>query len=553
MKNTLPIALAQVNSTVGDLQRNRDVLVKATRSALKKGARLIVFPELFLTGYPPEDLVLKIGLQEQNRAVVGQIAERFRGEPISIILPTIWKAGGKLYNAALVIAGGGITGKFFKHELPNYGVFDEKRVFQPGALPRVATVEGVGLGVMICEDMWFPKLARHYKKQGAELLIVVNGSPYHMQKDTERHQLAAQRVQETRLPLVYVNTVGGQDELVFDGGSFAMNADGEIAHHLPEWEEQVAVTAWERGRGEWRCLPGRKARPPSRLEAVYLALMTGLRDYIGKNGFPGVVLGLSGGIDSALSAAIAADAIGPANVRCIMMPSRFTSAESLEDAAQCAGQLGANLERISIEGAMEAYDATLRAAFRGLARDVTEENIQARIRGQILMAISNKFGLMVLSTGNKSELAVGYSTLYGDLCGGYSVLKDVYKTLVYQLAVWRNAHRPKSAKGPKGPVIPENILTKAPTAELRENQKDEDSLPPYAVLDDILNALVEEDEGSEQIIGRGHAPETVHKVQQLLYNAEYKRRQAPPGVKVSTKLFGRERRYPITNRYRDDI
>lgn len=559
MTSSLKIALAQLNSTVGDLAGNREAAIRATKQAMSQGAGLIVFPELFLAGYPPEDLVLKSSFQEDTFACARAIMRRFAGDGICVVLPTLWLSRGKLYNAAIVFRRGEIIGEFHKHELPNYGVFDEKRVFHPGGPHKPFELDGVKFGVMICEDMWRPKTTRGLAGKGADILLVVNGSPYDVEKTHRRQELARERVKESGLPLVYVNTVGGQDELVFDGGSFVIGRDGRTAWEGPRWEAAVSVTEWEKERDGWRCRPGsaagdaagEKAADIAGEEDVYTALVTGLRDYVGKNDFPGLVIGLSGGIDSALSAAIAVDAIGPAQVRCVMMPSRYTSRESLEDARDCAERLGIALETVPIEPAVAAYEVTLKDVFREMEPDVTEENIQARIRGQILMAISNKFGLMVLATGNKSEMAVGYATLYGDMCGGFSVLKDVYKTRVYRLAAWRNEHRPKHGFGPEDRVIPPRILEKAPTAELRENQTDQDSLPPYVELDAILTGLVEEEISAGMLVGRGHDGAVVNKVQNLLYSAEYKRRQAPPGVKISPKHFGRDRRYPITNRYRD--
>ena len=559
MISSLKIALAQVNSTVGDLEENRRVAIRATEQALSQGAALIVFPELFLAGYPPEDLVLKSSFRQDTRVSLQTLIDRFAGEAICVVLPTLWESQEKLYNAAIVFHRGKIIGEFHKQELPNYGVFDEKRVFDAGRPRQPFELNGVKFGVMICEDMWRPRTTRGLAGYGADILLVVNGSPYDVEKTHRREELARERVKETGLPLVYVNTVGGQDELVFDGGSFVLGRGGRTAWRAPRWEEAVSVTEWEKDRDGWRCLPGPGAldlaeeAEVAEEEDMYTALVTGLRDYVHKNRFPGLVIGLSGGIDSALSAAIAVDAIGEERVRCVMMPSRYTSRESVEDAEDCAARLGVALDTIPIEHAVAAFDLTMKDLFQDRESDVTEENIQARIRGQILMAMSNKFGLMVLTTGNKSEMAVGYATLYGDMCGGFSVLKDVYKTWVYRLAAWRNHHRPKHGKGPGDQVIPGRILEKAPTAELRENQTDQDSLPPYAELDAILTGLVEEEVSTETLVGRGHQREVVNKVQNLLYSAEYKRRQAPPGVKISPKHFGRDRRYPITNRYRDGL
>jgi NAD+ synthase len=459
---------------------------------------------------------------------------------------------GKLYNAMLLLEGGRIAGKRFKVDLPNYGVFDEKRVFAPGAAPRPLALRGVELGVPICEDIWKQDVTAALADTGAEILCVPNGSPFEAGKEDVRIELARSRVKESGLPLIYLNQLGGQDEVVYDGASFVLNADGQIALALPGWVERVAVTEWQRDEaGKWRCTPGETFVAEDRSSQVYHAMMLALRDYVNKNRFPGVVLGLSGGIDSALSAAVAVDALGAQRVRCVMLPSRYTSRESLEDADACARALGVAYETIEIERAVAAMGETLSPAFAGTQTGTTEENIQSRLRGVILMAISNKFGPMVLTTGNKSEMSVGYATLYGDMCGGYNVLKDIYKTEVFRLAHWRNANSPAGALGPDGRVIPERIITKPPTAELRANQTDQDSLPPYEILDGILECLVERECSFEDTVARGYDPAMVKRVEQLLYVSEYKRRQAPPGVKISSRNFGRDRRYPITNAFRD--
>jgi len=431
-------------------------------------------------------------------------------------------------------------------------VFDEKRVFSPGPLPHPVTFRDVRLGLPICEDVWFPTVTSHLAHAGAELLLVPNGSPFDVGKFHQRMALARERAAETGLPLAYVNQVGGQDELVFDGGSFVVNGDGTLARQLPFWRSSVVLTKWSRHDGRFRC-EGQDTEwtEPPRLSAIYSAMMLGLQDYVGKNRFPGVVLGMSGGIDSALTAAVAVDALGPDRVRGVRLPSRFTSRASQDDAAESGRLLGMRLETIEIGSTVAAAEATLASIFAGRPRDVTEENLQARVRGLLLMGLSNKFGEMVVTTGNKSEMSVGYATLYGDMCGGYSVLKDIYKTEVYALSRWRNENLPDQARGPAGRVIPESSITKAPTAELRPNQTDQDSLPPYDVLDAILNGLVEEEQSVSDIVARGFPRETVNRVQHLLYGAEYKRRQAPPGVKITRRSFGRDRRYPITNGFRD--
>jgi NAD+ synthase len=431
-------------------------------------------------------------------------------------------------------------------------VFDEKRVFAAGPLPGVFTFGGLQLGVPVCEDIWTGGVTGALAKAGAQILAVPNGSPFEAGKEDVRLTLARARVKETQLPLIYLNQVGGQDELVFDGASFVLNSDGQLACRLPGWREKLALTDWTRDAGgKWVCAPGEIAEEEERSAQVYNAMMLGLRDYVNKNRFPGVVLGLSGGIDSALSAAVAADALGAGRVRCVMLPSRYTSRDSLEDADACARLLGTRYETIEIERAAAAMGETLSPVFAGKSPDTTEENIQSRLRGVILMAISNKFGPMVLTTGNKSEMSVGYATLYGDMCGGYNVLKDIYKTEVFAVARWRNQTSPAGALGPAGRVIPERIIEKPPTAELRANQTDQDSLPPYAVLDGILECLVENEMSFGETVARGFEPATVRRIEQLLYVSEYKRRQAPPGVKISPRNFGRDRRYPITNAFRD--
>jgi NAD+ synthase len=449
------------------------------------------------------------------------------------------------------VDGGRIRAIRYKCELPNYGVFDEKRIFRAGPLPDPVDFRGVRLGVMICEDMWYPTVGRHLARSGAQILIVPNGSPFERAKPDQRVALAADRTRETGLPLIYVNQVGGQDELVFDGGSFVINADHELAVRLPAWREATAPTMWRRTATGWACAPGDLAPVPGEPGNTYQALMIGLRDYVNKNCFPSVLLGLSGGIDSALTACVAVDALGRDRVMAVRLPSRFTSDESQTDAELSAARLGIRLETIPIAGPVEAIERVLEPLFAGRERDITEENIQARVRGVLLMAISNKFQSMLLTTGNKSEMSVGYATLYGDMCGGYSVLKDQYKTEVYRLAEWRNRCVPEGALGPGGEVVPARVMTKAPTAELRPNQRDQDSLPEYAELDAMLHGLVEEERSVDDIAREGHPRDAVSRTQNMLFTAEYKRRQAPPGVKTSSRSFGRDRRYPITNRFRD--
>jgi len=553
MTATLAIALAQINPTVGDIDGNLDRVRRARAEAARQDADLVITGELVVSGYPPEDLVLKRAFQDTiERGVDALAAETADGGP-AILLGAPWRHeeqnGGGLYNAALLLDGGAITGVRLKHELPNYGVFDEKRVFQAGPLPGPMAFRGARLGVMVCEDMWFADVAECLSETGADILIIINGSPFESEKIDERLSLAVARVTENNLPLIYVNLVGGQDELVFDGASFVLGADKSLKAKLASWQEDLSLTHWSLKTGAWDCRQGDITPAPAGPEAIYRALVLGLRDYVGKNGFPGVLIGLSGGIDSALTAAVAVDALGADKVFCVLMPSPFTSTESVEDATQVAERLGVELNTIAIDPAMNAFDDMLKDAFEGLAPNETEENIQARARGITLMALSNKLGHMVVSTGNKSEMSVGYATLYGDMCGGYSVLKDVYKTTVVALSRWRNATCPKDAKGPSGEVIPERVITKPPTAELKPNQTDQDTLPPYDELDAILKCLIEEELSLDDIAARGLDAATADRVWHMLDRAEYKRRQAPPGVKITRRAFGRDRRYPLTNRF----
>ncbi|MEO3433184.1 NAD+ synthase [Inquilinus sp. CAU 1745] len=544
MTDRLVISLAQINPVVGDVRGNL-ARIRAAR-AEAGAADLVVFPELCLSGYPPEDLVLKPFFLESVEQAVAELAAETADGP-ALLVGAPWRQDGRTYNAILLLDGGKVEAARFKVELPNYGVFDEKRVFSAGPLPGPVNLRGVRIGVPICEDIWIPDVVECLEESGAELIVALNASPFEHDKAERRMNTVLSHVVESGLPFIYLNQVGGQDELVFDGGSFAIGADRSLRVQLPRFEERIVSTVWTRGDTGWACEEAERAEPADGLEAIYRAMVLGLRDYIGKNGFPGVLIGLSGGIDSALSAAVAVDAVGADKVHCVMMPSPYTSKESLEDAAECARLLGCRLDEISIEPAMQAFDAMLKPLFDGRPTDITEENIQSRARGVTLMALSNKFGPMVLSTGNKSEVSVGYATLYGDMCGGYSVLKDVYKTTVFALSRWRNQMRPAGSMGPEGRVMPERVIAKPPSAELRPDQKDEDSLPPYEALDDILNCLVEQDLGLSDIVARGHEPETVAKVWRLLDRAEYKRRQAPPGVKITSRSFGRDRRYPITN------
>ena len=551
MTDRLTITLAQLNPVVGAITANIDKVRDARRKAAADNADLILCSELVVSGYPPEDLVLKPFFVDKVEAAVNEFAAETADGGPAVLLTAPWRNNGETYNAALLLEDGKIAATRFKHDLPNYGVFDEVRVFEAGPMPGPMDFKGVRIGVPICEDIWTPDVPECLEESGAEILLVPNGSPYDIEKNDQRLQHAIARVSETGMPMVYVNQVGGQDELVFDGGSFVINADHSLAVQAPDWQEAVLTTEWRRGvDGVWVCKGGVSEKPSEGLKSIYQAMTLGLRDYVEKNGFPGVLIGLSGGVDSAITAAVAVDALGPDRVRCVMMPSPYTSQESLEDAAEAAKLMGVHLDDVGIQPAMSAFEEMLEPIFGDAVADVTEENIQARSRGLILMGISNKLGYMLLTTGNKSEMSVGYATLYGDMCGGYSVLKDVYKTTVFELCHWRNQHKPEGLLGPVGRVIPERIITKPPSAELRPDQKDEDSLPPYDKLDDILGCLIEGEMSIEEIVARGHEPDTVQRVWHMLDLAEYKRRQAPPGVKITHRAFGRERRYPITNSFR---
>ena len=549
-QNILKIALAQLNPTVGDVAGNEQKARSARAEAARLGADIVMFTELFLAGYPPEDLVLKPAFQDACRAACERLARETADGGPALLIGLPWEEDGALYNAYALLDNGTISVRF-KVDLPNYGVFDEKRNFEPGPLPGPVNFRGVRLGIPICEDIWTGDVVECLAETGAEILLVPNGSPYWRGKTEERFNIAASRVTESGLPLVYLNQIGGQDELVFDGASFVLNADSALACQLPAFEKHIALTVWEKGSDGWACTEGPKVVVEEGEEADYAACVLGLRDYVEKNRFPGVVLGLSGGIDSAICAAMAVDALGADRVHCVMLPYRYTSGESLKDAEDCAKALGVRYDTLPISPAVEGFEEVLEPLFAGRPRDITEENLQSRTRGMILMSISNKFGPMVVTTGNKSEMSVGYATLYGDMNGGFNPIKDLYKMEVYRLSALRNRWKPKGALGPLGIVIPQNILSKAPTAELRENQKDQDSLPPYDVLDDILHGLVEQELRVSDLVAKGHDPDIVKKVERLLYLAEYKRRQSAPGVKVTRKNFGRDRRYPIVNRFRD--
>lgn len=549
MPDKLTITLAQLNQSVGDLAGNAAAMLAARERA--KGSDLIVFPELQLIGYPPEDLVLKPALIARAATELDKLAKATADGGPAMLVGSVFVQDGALHNGVALLDGGKVAAIRFKRELPNYGVFDEPRVFTPGPLPEPIIFRGVMIGLPICEDIWLPEVCKHLADFGAELFISINGSPYEIDKDTLRIDgVAKRRAVDTGLPLAFLNRVGGQDELVFDGASFVVNGDGGLAVQMKDWEEQEVVTRWTKTAQGWRCDRGEIAMLADHPEDIYCAMVLALRDYVDRNRFPGVVLGLSGGIDSAICAAIAVDALGSARVRCVMLPSRFTSQESLDDAAACAHALGCSHEIIPIQPAVDGFDAMLEGSFADTAVDITEENMQSRIRGVTLMALSNKFGPMLLTTGNKSEMSVGYATIYGDMAGGYNPLKDAYKMTVFAISRWRNQHVPRIGLGPAGEVIPENILVKPPSAELRPDQKDSDSLPPYEVLDPILLGLVENEKSVDQLVSEGFDRDTVVRIERLLHLAEYKRRQAPPGVKLGTRNFGRDRRYPITQAFR---
>lgn len=551
MTDTLSICLAQLNPVVGNVEANIARARSARAEAAAKGADLIVFTELFVSGYPPEDLVLKPAFQDAARAVLEDFAADTADGGPAVLIGVPLRDAGLLHNSVALLEGGKVADVRHKQMLPNYGVFDEMRVFAPGRDPDPIPFRGIKLGVPICEDIWHEHVVATLKARGADLLLVPNGSPFEATKHGARMDHVRARISESGLPLAYVNQVGGQDELVFDGASFVMNTDFTVPLSMPAFDEALVMTEWTRGEAGWTCAPGARAPDPEGLEAIYSACVLGLRDYVNKNRFPGVVLGLSGGIDSAICAAMAADALGPDKVRCVMLPSKYTSQESLDDAEACAKLIGTRLDTVAISETVDAIEGALAPLFEGRDPDITEENIQSRARGLLLMALSNKFGDMVVTTGNKSEVSVGYATLYGDMNGGFNPIKDLYKMQVFALCEWRNQNKPAIGLGPDGRVIPQRIIDKPPSAELREDQKDEDSLPPYPVLDDILEGLVEHEQSAEEIIARGHDRDVVKRIEHLLYVAEYKRRQAAPGVKIGRKYFGRDRRYPITNGFRD--
>lgn len=550
------ITLAQLNPVVGDISGNAQKARAARAQAAKDKADLLALSELFIAGYPPEDLVLKPAFQAACRAAIEELARETADGGPAVLIGTPWVDDGKLYNACALLDGGRIAALRFKANLPNYGVFDEKRVFARGPAAGPVTVRGVRIGMPICEDTWmeesdeYENVVECLAETGAEILIVPNGSPYTREKNDMRMAVSVARVTESGLPLVYLNQVGGQDELVFDGSSFGLNPDRSLAFQLPGFVENVTTLRWTKGEGGWAC-KGPVAPVLDGDRGDYAACVLGLRDYVTKNAFPGVLLGISGGIDSALCLAIAVDAIGTERVRGVMLPFKFTAKASIDDAARIARNFGIQYDVLPIAAAIGGFETILKDTFAGRERDVTEENLQARTRGVLLMAMSNKFGNMLVTTGNKSEMSVGYATLYGDMNGGFNPIKDIYKTEVFRLSALRNSWKPEGALGPSGKVIPTSIIARPPTAELRENQTDQDSLPPYDVLDAILERLVERESTLASIIAEGYERDTVIRIDRLLNLAEYKRRQAAPGVKVTRKNFGRDRRYPIVNKFRD--
>ena len=546
MTKATAIALAQLNPHMGNIAANVDRLVEARAQAAKSGAQIIVAPEMYLSGYQCDDLVLRSDFMAEVAAGLDKLAALTADGGPAIIVGAPWAQDDRIYNSVFVLDDGAIKARRDKVGLPTYSVFDDGRNFTPGPMPGPVLVRGWRLGLPICEDIWTADVVECLAESGAEMIVSINGSPFEIGKRDRRIANAVARVTECGLPLVYVALVGGQDEVVYDGASFALNADGSLAAHLPSFSEAVTIIQMQDDFGALS-LTGAMTPPDEGMGEVWRALTLGLRDYVHKNGFPGVVLGLSGGVDSAIVAALAVDALGAEAVHAVMMPSAYTSQESLDDAADLAQRLGIRLDEISIAPAMQAMETMLADQFAGTPPGVAEENIQSRLRGMILMGISNKVGPMVLATGNKSEYAAGYSTLYGDMCGGFAPIKDVWKVQVFDLCRWRNSHMPRGGAGPQGEVIPPAIIDKPPSAELRLDQKDTDSLPPYDRLDAIMQALCEEMVDVETIVARGYDREEVARASQLLFRAEYKRFQAAPGPKITALAFGRERRLPLTS------
>lgn len=552
MTERLRIALAQFNPKVGAIDANLLLATRALEQAVDKKADILLLSELFLSGYFPDDLLFKPQFVHDVIEAAKKLALATRDTDVSLLLPTVWADGNRVRNAVVLAEDGAIIDVRYKHELPNNDVFYEKRYFEEGTLPEPMTIKGISVGVPICEDIWHAPVCKALKEKGAEILLCPNGSPYRRNVHYVRRELVRDRIKENGLPLIYLNQIGGQDELVFDGASFGMNANGDLVLEGESFKEDFIVSDWEKTENTLECKSAPNVELVSIDEAPWRACVLGLRDYVHKNGFKKVVLGLSGGIDSAVVAAIAVDAFGAENVHCVMLPYRYTSKDSLKDAEDCAKRLGVRYDVVAIGDPVDSALAELSPVFGDLPEDLAEENIQSRMRGTILMAISNKLGSMLLTTGNKSEMAVGYATIYGDMNGGFNPIKDLLKMQVYHLADWRNKHQPDDCLGPDGEVIPTNIINKAPSAELRENQTDQDSLPPYPVLDAIIEAMVEEELSVAEIVAKGFERELVKRIEKLVNIAEYKRRQSAPGVKLSDKAFGMGRKYPITNGYRDE-
>jgi len=550
--SSVSVALAQLNPHLGDVSANCQKLLQMRERAAAKGADIILTPEMFLAGYPADDLVLRADFMDRIEAAISRLAKATADGGPAIIVGAPCRDKDVLYNSAFILDGGKIVARRDKVNLPNYGVFDDKRHFTPGQLQGPVLLRGMRLGIAVCEDIWFPDLCEMLGETGAEIILSLNASPFENAKTDMRMMHAVSRMTETGLPFVYVNMVGGQDELVFDGSSFALNLGGKIASQMPSFSEGLSLLEVRSQSGICH-LTGQISRPAAAEEDVWRALTLGVRDYVEKNGFPGVILGLSGGVDSAIVAVLAVDALGPERVRVVMMPSDYTADISLADAEELADNLGLTLETIALRAGMDAFDSMLQASLEGTEMDVTEENIQSRLRGMILMALSNKFGNMVLATGNKSEYAAGYSTLYGDMCGGFAPIKDVWKTEIFKLCEWRNTALPRGVLGPDGEVIPRRIITRPPSAELRPDQQDTDSLPPYDILDAILIALTEEMADTDTIVSRGYERETVERVSAMLFRTEYKRFQAAPGPKVTPRAFGRDRRLPLTSGFKPHL
>ena len=550
--SSMSVALAQLNPHLGDVSANCQKLLQMRERAAAKGADIILTPEMFLAGYPADDLVLRADFMDRIEAAISRLAKATADGGPAIIVGAPCRDKDVLYNSAFILDGGKIVARRDKVNLPNYGVFDDKRHFTPGQLQGPVLLRGMRLGIAVCEDIWFPDLCEMLGETGAEIILSLNASPFENAKTDMRMMHAVSRMTETGLPFVYVNMVGGQDELVFDGSSFALNLGGKIASQMPSFSEGLSLLEVRSQSGTCH-LTGQISRPAAAEEDVWRALTLGVRDYVEKNGFPGVILGLSGGVDSAIVAVLAVDALGPERVRVVMMPSDYTADISLADAEELADNLGLTLETIALRAGMDAFDNMLEASLEGTEMDVTEENIQSRLRGMILMALSNKFGNMVLATGNKSEYAAGYSTLYGDMCGGFAPIKDVWKTEIFKLCEWRNTALPRGVLGPDGEVIPRRIITRPPSAELRPDQQDTDSLPPYDILDAILIALTEEMADTDTIVSRGYERETVERVSAMLFRTEYKRFQAAPGPKVTPRAFGRDRRLPLTSGFKPHL